>query len=76
MTASTLHVLDDTGDTRIEWDKDNPTEVNLAEKHFKELKKKGYLTYKSRRDGSRAEVIQRFDPTVERIVASPQTVGG
>lgn len=74
--TSTLHVLDHTGDTRIEWDKDNATEVKLAEEHFKALKKKGYLTYRTRRDGSAGEVIQRFDPTAEKIIASPQTVGG
>lgn len=74
--TSTLHTLDRTGDSRIEWDPDNPAEVAIARKAFKAAKDKKMLIYKTREDGSRAEQLREFDPTAERIIATPQTVGG
>lgn len=74
--TSTLHLLDRTGDTRIEWDPNNPDEVAMARKAFKTAKDKKMLIYKTRADGSRAEQLREFDPTAERIIATPQTVGG
>lgn len=74
--TSSLHVLDQTGDIRIEWDPANEHEVEMARKAFQAAKKKKYLTYRTRRDGTRGEVIREFDPQAERIVAAPQTVGG
>lgn len=76
MTTSTMHTLDTTGDTRIEWNPDSPDEVAMARKAFEGLKKKRYLIYKTRRDGSQGELLREFDPRAERIVATPQTVGG
>lgn len=75
MTA-TFHEIDNTGDTRTEWNKDNPIEVEVANKLFQKLKDKGYLIYKTRRDGSKAEQLHRFDPDAERIMATPPIVGG
>lgn len=72
----TLHVLDRTGDTRIEWDPSRPDEVAMARKAFDEAKKKKYLTYKVGADGTRGELLREFDPRAERIIATPQTVGG
>ena len=72
----TLHVLDDSGDTRIEWDPSDPVSVKAAEAAFKAAKKKGHLIYKTRADGSQGELLRNFDPQAERIVATPQTVGG
>jgi hypothetical protein len=40
--TSTLLIQDNTGDTRIEWDKNNATEVELARKNFDEHKAKRY----------------------------------
>lgn len=76
MTTSILLELDNTGDTRVEWDKDNPDEVEIARKAFAAAKKKGKLIYKTRADGSKAEQLHAFDPAAERIVASPALVGG
>ncbi len=73
---STLHILDRTGDTRVEWDKDNPAEVKMAKAAFKTAQDKKMLIYKTRADGSQGELMRTFDPTAERIIASPQTVGG
>jgi hypothetical protein len=74
--TSTLHILDKTGDTRIEWNPNNPVEVEIARKAFDAAKDKKHLIYKMRADGSRGEQIRTFDPNAERIIATPQTVGG
>lgn len=71
-----LNILDRTGDTRIEWDPAVAEEVSMARKAFEEAQAKKYLTYKLNADGTQGELIRTFDPTAERIVASPQTVGG
>lgn len=74
--TSTLHVLDATGDTRIEWDPKSKDEVRIARKAFEEAKSKKMLTYKVRADGSAGEQIREFDPNAERIIATRQLVGG
>lgn len=76
MSTATFHELDNSGDTRVEWDKDKPDEVEIARKAFATAKKKGKLIYKTRGDGSKAEQLHEFDPAAERIVASPALVGG
>jgi hypothetical protein len=48
----------------------------MARKAFDEAKKKKMLIYKTRRDGSRGELMREFDANAERIVATRQTVGG
>lgn len=73
---STMHVLDRTGDTRIEWNPNVPAEVEMARQAFEAAQAKRYLTYRTTRSGARGEQIREFDPNAERIVCSPQTVGG
>lgn len=75
MPSSTLHVMDRTGDSRIEWNPDVQAEVDMAQAAFKAAKDKKYLTYKINGDGER-ELIREFDPRAARIVAVPQTQGG
>jgi hypothetical protein len=72
--TSTLNILDHTGDTELTWDHDRDVEVRAAREMFASLKKKGYLAY--RVHGDDREVIREFDPAAERIVMSPQLVGG
>lgn len=71
-----LCITDKTGDTRIEWDKDDTVSVAAARAAFDASRKKGHLIYRTKRDGSKAEVMHTFDSTAERIVATPPTVGG
>jgi len=73
---STLHILDRTGDTRVEWDQDNPAEVKMAKAAFKTAQDKKMLIYRVDASGARGEIMRTFDPTAERIIAAPQTVGG
>jgi len=74
--TSVMHTLDRTGDIRTEWDPSKPDEVEMARKAFKAAKDKKMLIYRTRADGSKAEQMREFDPTAERIIATPQTVGG
>jgi hypothetical protein len=69
-------MLDSTGDTRIEWDPSKPDEVEMARKAFQAAKDKKYLIYKTKRNGDKGELMREFDPSAERIVCAPQTVGG
>lgn len=76
MSVNTMNTLDSTGDTRIEWDPTVKVEVDMARKAFNAVKKKQYLIYKLDADGSQGELMREFDPSAERIIAVPQTVGG
>jgi hypothetical protein len=71
-----LCVMDDTGDSRIQWDPQNPEEVAKAEAHFNKLKTKGFLAYSVNKSGNRGTVIARFDRNAERIILHSPMVGG
>lgn len=71
-----LHIMDRTGDTKMTWSPDSPEEVANAKENFDRLKKKGFLAYTVKDDGSKGEVIKDFDKTAGRIIMAPQLVGG
>lgn len=71
-----IMVLDGSGDSRFMWSKDNPDEIDAAKKTFKRLKDKGYDAFKVKSDGSKAEKINDFDPTAEKLIMAPRMVGG
>lgn len=71
-----LCALDDTGDTRLQWDKDSVEEVAKAQARFDELKKKGYLAYSVNAKGDQGIVLKAFDPNAERIIMHSQMIGG
>lgn len=68
--------LNETGDTKLIWDTDNPDEVEAAKAMFDKLKKKGYLAYAVNKKGDKGEVLTEFDPEAERIILAPQMKGG
>ena len=72
----TLCILDDTGDSRMQWDKNDPIQVAAAKARFDELKAQRYLAYKVDASGRRGEVIDKFDPKAERIIMHQQMIGG
>jgi hypothetical protein len=74
--VSTLCVLDETGDSRIQWDRNNPQQIAAARARFDELKAKRYLAYKVDAKGGQGEVIQTFDPNAERIILHAPMIGG
>lgn len=66
--------MNETGDVKIRWNKDNPDEVAAARAAFDALKAKKYRSYTV--NGKNRVIIHAFDPDAERIVMAPQTVGG
>lgn len=73
---SELIVMDETGDTRLQWEKDRADQVKAAEERFHKLRGEGYAAYKVNAKGEQAEVIQHFDPTLEKILFRPPMQGG
>ncbi len=71
-----LEVMDDTGDTKTNWDKGNADEVAAARAQFASLKDKGYVAYSVDKDGESDSVIKEFDPDAERLIMRPAMVGG
>lgn len=73
---SELMVLDQSGDTRLQWDHRNHDQVEAAKKRFAELKKKGYASFRVNKNGSQGEQIDAFNPLDDRVVMLPPLVGG
>lgn len=69
--------MDDTGDTKIIWSKDNADEIAAARKLFDDLKAKKFIAYSVKgKDGAKNEIIKEFDPDSEKIIMAPPMVGG
>jgi hypothetical protein len=64
------------GDLKINWDSKSKDEIDAAREQFNSMKKKGYLAYAVKRDGSPGKQITEFDPDLELIIMSPKLVGG
>ena len=71
-----LAVMDETGDTKLIWSRDNADEVEASRELFEKLRKKGYLAFKVKADGSQGEQITKFDPAAEKIIMTPAMQGG
>lgn len=74
--TGTMAVLNQTGDVKTVWDSENEDEVSAARKQFDDLRKKGFLAYRVKRNGTKGEVIRTFDPEAESIILAPPMVGG
>ncbi len=68
--------MDETGDQKVTWNRDNDEEVDRTRKLFDEWKKKRYMAYKVKRDGTKGEVITAFDSEAEAIIFAPPLQGG
>ncbi len=73
--------LDDSGDSRVEWDARNASEVQIARETFARYKKEGHVAYRveSSKDdpqGRRGQVLHDFDPEARRIIFRPPMQGG
>ncbi len=71
-----LAVLNETGDTKLLWDPNNPDEVEAALATFKRLRAKGFIAYKVQPGGDRGEIMREFDPQAEKVIMAPAVVGG
>jgi len=72
----TLHVIDETGDSKFMWDPENDDEVAAAEKQYKELKKKGYSAFGVKKNGEKGTAINEFDPDAGKIIMVPKMQAG
>lgn len=70
------NTLGQTGDTKIIWDKNKPSEVAAAKKLFDELKSKGYLAFSVKNNGDKDTLLKDWDPKAERLILTPPVVGG
>jgi hypothetical protein len=71
-----MQVINEKGDTRLSWDEENRTEVDAARKMFDDMKAKGYIAYKMNKQGDKGDLIDRFDPSHEKVVLAPPMRGG
>lgn len=76
MPKHQLIIPDRTGDSRVEFDTENATEVTDAEKRFKEIIGQGRAAVALGENGQPGKVIKSFDPTVERTLFIPALKGG
>jgi hypothetical protein len=74
-TMATQIVMDQTGDTRHEFDPTNAAAVAEAEARFKALTDAGF-TAAERTGRGRSKVVGRFDPAAEETLFIPRLKGG
>lgn len=71
-----LAILDKTGDTKVMWEVEDDTSVVAAAEAFLAKVEAGYTAYAIKDGGAEAEVIKNFDKTAEKIILTPQFIGG
>jgi hypothetical protein len=74
--SNVMKILNDTGDERIIWTKENGKQAKKAKETFEELIKKGYTAYSVGRDGNKKNKITEFDVDAEEIILIPKTSKG
>ncbi len=70
-----LRLLDQSGDTKHEWDPSKPAEVEAAAELFTLYRQRGYIAARMENDAA-GEVINEFDPRAGTIIFHPQMQGG
>jgi hypothetical protein len=73
---SELRILNGSGDTKIIWNSDKQAEVDVAERTFDELKKKGYSAFSVKKNGDKDKLITKFEADAEKIILIPPMSGG
>ena len=71
-------VMDDSGDTRHEFDASDGRALERAEARFRELTGQGYraVALDGRAKPGEGRLLHRFDPRVEQTLFIPQLQGG
>jgi hypothetical protein len=68
-------VLDETGDTRHEWDTGDPAETELASEFFSKMIRKGYDAYRVS-NGEPTTKVTTFEPRAGRLIFAKRPVAG
>ena len=76
VTKHVMKILNQEGDERIVWDKENGMEAKQAKERFLKLLKDGWLAYSVDRDGNKNRKITEFDVDAEEILMVPKTAKG
>lgn len=59
----TIAMLNEKGDTKYTWDRNNPRECEAAHEHFEAMRKKGFLVFKVRSFGRKSKTqVEAFNP--------------
>jgi len=76
ITQKIMKILNNKGDERIVWDKDDGPEAMMAKERFKDLLKKDYKAYSVDVKGKKNRSIEEFDVDAEEILMIPPTSAG
>ena len=68
--------MDGTGDTKLTWDPKDVDAIDDAQRRFDELKAAGYASFRISAFGGQGRSIDKFDPTVRKILMVPPLAGG
>lgn len=64
-----IQILDQTGDTEIEWDPADKKQTEQAKSKFKELKEKGYEFFEVAE--TKGKQVKRFSKNLGKLIAAP-----
>lgn len=67
-----VRILDDSGDSRLVWNRHSIPEINEARVKFDAHIRKGYRAYAVRTDGSRGSRCTDFDALAEELILTQQ----
>lgn len=71
-----MRVMGLQGDTKLSWDSKNKDEVKAARKLYKKLAEAGYKAFSVGGDYKPGNMLDDFDPDIEKIVFVPPMRGG
>lgn len=72
-----ISVLNEEGDSRIEWNPENDEETNAAKEMFnKTIEIDGMRAYELGKDGKQGKEIKKFNPNAAKIIMVPRIAGG
>ena len=71
-----MKILNDKGDERLVWDKENGKQAKEAKAKFEELLGKKYTAFSVDTQGNKNQKIEEFDVDAEEILMVPQTSAG
>lgn len=69
-----MRILDQHGDTKLEFDPKEPSSVRDVEERFEELMRRGFVGFDVSEEPGK--VIKTFDPNAKEIIVSPRFAGG